>query len=239
MAAAFDRAGFQAVDVHMTDIISGKTSLNEFKGMVACGGFSYGDVLGAGGGWAKSILFNQRAKDEFSQFFLRNDAFGLGICNGCQMLSQLKHLIPGANHWPHFYNNLSEQFEARVAMVEVMDSPSIFLQGMQGSKMPIPVAHGEGRTVFSDNNEKRALEANLVSLRYVDNTGQATEHYPENPNGSSQGITGLTSEDGRFSIMMPHPERTFRTVTNSWHPDDWNEDGAWMRMFRNARVWVG
>ena len=240
MAAAFDRAGFQAVDVHMTDIISGKISLTDFKGVVACGGFSYGDVLGAGGGWAKSILFNPRAKDEFSQFFAREDAFGLGICNGCQMFSQLKDLIPGASHWPRFYKNQSEQFEARVAMVEVMDSPSIFLQGMKGSKMPIPVAHGEGRAVFKDNNEMQgALDAGLVSLRYLDNTGQATEQYPENPNGSPQGITGLTSEDGRFTIMMPHPERAFRTVTNSWHPDDWSEDGAWMRMFRNARVWVG
>jgi phosphoribosylformylglycinamidine synthase len=239
MAAAFDRAGFQAVDVHMTDIISGRTSLNDFKGVVACGGFSYGDVLGAGGGWAKSILYNQRAKDEFSQFFQRDDAFGLGVCNGCQMFSQLKHLIEGADHWPRFYNNLSEQFEARVAMVEVMESPSIFLQGMQGSKMPIPVAHGEGRAVFdNDSDIQSALDSGLVSLRYLDYTGQATEHYPENPNGSPQGITGLTSEDGRFTIMMPHPERAFRTVTNSWHPDDWNEDGAWMRMFRNARVWV-
>ncbi|MCK5810360.1 MAG: phosphoribosylformylglycinamidine synthase [Cocleimonas sp.] len=240
MAAAFDRAGFQAVDVHMTDIISGKTSLNEFKGVVACGGFSYGDVLGAGGGWAKSILYNQRAKDEFSQFFAREDAFGLGICNGCQMFSQLRDLIPSASHWPRFYANLSEQFEARVAMVEVMESPSIFLQGMQGSKMPIPVAHGEGRAVFDTANESQnALDSGLVTLRYVDNAGQPTEQYPENPNGSPQGITGLTTEDGRFTIMMPHPERVFRTVTNSWHPDDWNEDAAWMRMFRNARVWVG
>jgi phosphoribosylformylglycinamidine synthase len=239
MAAAFDRAGFQAIDVHMTDIISGKTSLRDFKGVVACGGFSYGDVLGAGGGWAKSILYNPRAKDEFSDFFMRDDAFGLGICNGCQMFSQLKHLISGASHWPRFYNNLSEQFEARVAMVEVMESPSIFLQGMQGSKMPIPVAHGEGRAVFDHKNEiQGALDAGLVSLRYLDNTGQPTERYPENPNGSPQGITGLTTEDGRFTIMMPHPERAFRTVTNSWHPDDWNEDAAWMRMFRNARVWV-
>ncbi len=239
MAAAFDRAGFQAIDVHMTDIISGKVSLNDFKGVVACGGFSYGDVLGAGGGWAKSILFNQRAKDEFSQFFLREDAFGLGVCNGCQMFSQLKHLISGADHWPRFYKNQSEQFEARVAMVEVMNSPSIFLQGMQGSKIPIPVAHGEGRAVFEEANKAQTiLESGLVSLRYLDNTGKPTEHYPENPNGSVQGITGLTSKDGRFTIMMPHPERAFRSITNSWHPDHWNEDGAWMRMFRNARAWV-
>ena len=239
MAVAFDRAGFQAVDVHMTDIISGRVSLNDFKGVVACGGFSYGDVLGAGGGWAKSILFNERAKDDFSAFFARDDSFGLGVCNGCQMFSQLKHLIPGADHWPRFYKNLSEQFEARVAMVEVMDSPSIFLQGMEGSKMPIPVAHGEGRAVFDTQaGAQNALDEKLVSLRYVDNSGQPTQHYPENPNGSPLGITGLTSADGRFSTMMPHPERVIRTVTNSWHPDDWNEDGAWMRMFRNARVWV-
>ena len=239
MAVAFDRAGFQAVDVHMTDIISGRVSLSDFKGVVACGGFSYGDVLGAGGGWAKSILFNERAKDEFSAFFSRDDSFGLGVCNGCQMFSQLKHLIPGADHWPRFYKNQSEQFEARVAMVEVMDSPSIFLQGMQGSKMPIPVAHGEGRAVFDTPvGAQNALDKQLVSLRYLDNSGQPTRHYPENPNGSPLGITGLSSEDGRFTTMMPHPERVIRTVTNSWHPDDWNEDAAWMRMFRNARVWV-
>ena len=239
MAAAFDRAGFQAVDVHMTDIISGRVSLSDFKGVVACGGFSYGDVLGAGGGWAKSILFNERAKDEFSEFFVRDDSFGLGVCNGCQMFSQLKHLIPGADHWPRFYKNQSEQFEARVTMVEVMDSPSIFLQGMQGSKMPIPVAHGEGRAVFdTEAGAQHALDKGLVSLRYLDNSGQPTQHYPENPNGSPLAITGLSTEDGRFTIMMPHPERVIRTVTNSWHPDNWNEDGAWMRMFRNARVWV-
>jgi len=191
MAVAFDRAGFQAVDVHMTDIISGKVSLSDFKGVVACGGFSYGDVLGAGGGWAKSILFNERAKDEFSAFFTRDDSFGLGVCNGCQMFSQLKHLIPGADHWPRFYKNLSEQFEARVAMVEVMDSPSIFLQGMQGSKMPIPVAHGEGRAVFDVvSGAQDAFDKGLASLRYLDNSGQPSEHYPENPNGSPLGITG-------------------------------------------------
>ena len=239
MAVAFERAGFQAVDVHMTDILSGRVSLADFKGIVACGGFSYGDVLGAGGGWAKSILFNDRAKTEFSAFFDREDSFGLGICNGCQMLSQLKHLIKGADHWPRFYNNTSEQFEARVAMVEVMDSPSLFLKGMEGSRLPIPVAHGEGRAVFEHpQGAEMALASDLVSLRYIDNAGQATEHYPENPNGSALGVTGLCSEDGRFTIMMPHPERAIRTVTNSWHPDDWNEEAAWMRLFRNARVWV-
>ncbi|MGB1310534.1 MAG: phosphoribosylformylglycinamidine synthase, partial [Leucothrix sp.] len=239
MAAAFDKAGFQAVDVHMTDILGGKISLAEFKGLVACGGFSYGDVLGAGGGWAKTILFNQQASQAFSDFFEREDTFALGVCNGCQMLSQLKHMIPGAAHWPAFYRNHSEQFEARVSMVEVMDSPSVFLSGMTGSKLPIAVAHGEGRAVFDgDVDRTELLSANKVALRYVDATGRVTEHYPENPNGSVDGITGLCSEDGRVTIMMPHPERVCRTVTNSWHPDEWGENGPWMRMFRNARRWV-
>lgn len=240
MAAAFDRAGFRSVDVHMTDILSGRVSLSEFKGLVACGGFSYGDVLGAGGGWAKTILFNEQASATFSEFFAREDTFALGVCNGCQMLSQLKHMIPGASHWPSFYRNYSEQFEARLAMVEVMESPSILFKDMIGSKMPIAVAHGEGRAVFDAGVSPSGLVAEQrVSLRYVDASGQPTEHYPENPNGSVDGITGLCSDDGRVTIMMPHPERVFRTVTNSWHPDDWDEDGAWLRMFRNARRWVG
>jgi phosphoribosylformylglycinamidine synthase len=239
MAAAFDRAGFKAVDVHMTDIISGRISLANFQGIVACGGFSYGDVLGAGGGWAKTILLNEKASDEFTAFFQRDDVFGLGVCNGCQMLSQLSHLIPGAEHWPRFHRNLSEQFEARVSMVQVNDSPSIFLKGMEGSHLPIAVAHGEGRAVFQNATAQELLDDNLVSLQYVDNYGATTEYYPQNPNGSEQGITGLTTKDGRFTIMMPHPERLFRTVQNSWHPDEWSEDGAWMRMFRNARVWAG
>ena len=238
MAAAFDRAGFNAVDVHMTDILSGRVSLQDFKGLVACGGFSYGDVLGAGGGWAKTILLNAKARDEFSAFFQREDVFGLGICNGCQMLSQLSHMIPGAEHWPRFHNNTSEQFEARYSMVEIQPSPSIFLTGMEGSKLPIAVAHGEGRAVFTQASPEQLLEEQLVSLQYIDNKGNTTEHYPENPNGSPEGITGLTTQDGRFTIMMPHPERLFRTMQYSWHPDDWNEDGPWMRMFRNARVWV-
>ncbi len=239
MAVAFDRAGFRAVDVHMTDVISGRTSLDDFKGLVACGGFSYGDVLGAGGGWAKTILHNPRAKDEFSAFFEREDAFGLGVCNGCQMFSQLRDMIPGASHWPEFYRNESEQFEARQVMVEVMDSPSILLQGMQGSKMPIVVAHGEGRAVFTGTGSANdSLSNGLASMRYIDNNGVPTQHYPENPNGAELGITGLCSTDGRFTIMMPHPERVIRTVTNSWHPDDWREDSPWMRMFRNARVWT-
>ncbi len=240
MAAAFDRAGFDAVDVHMSDIISGRVSLDEYKGLVACGGFSYGDVLGAGEGWAKSILFNAQARDQFEAFFNRDDSFGLGVCNGCQMMSNLHELIPGASSWPHFVRNLSEQFEARVAMVEVMKSPSLFLQGMEGSRMPIAVAHGEGRAEFrSGQTPEEVLRKQQVALRYVNNYGDPTEIYPANPNGSPLGITGLCSDDGRFTIMMPHPERVFRTVQHSWHPEEWGEDGPWMRMFRNARVWAG
>ncbi|MEH6367088.1 MAG: phosphoribosylformylglycinamidine synthase [Pseudomonas marincola] len=239
MAAAFDRAGFNAIDVHMSDILSGRVSLEQFKGMVACGGFSYGDVLGAGEGWAKSILFNSRARDQFSAFFDRKDSFSLGVCNGCQMLSNLHELIPGSEFWPHFVRNRSEQFEARVAMVQVQESASIFLQGMAGSRMPIAIAHGEGHAEFE--SEEALLEADLsgcVAMRFVDNHGKVTENYPANPNGSPRGITGLTSRDGRVTIMMPHPERVFRAVQNSWAPDEWNEDGAWLRMFRNARVWA-
>ena len=240
MAAAFDRAGFKAVDVHMTDIISGRVSLKDFKGMVACGGFSYGDVLGAGGGWAKTILMNPQASDEFAAFFARQDSFGLGVCNGCQMYAQLRDMIPGAAHWPRFYRNRSEQFEARYATVEVLKSPSLFLQGMEGSVLPIAIAHGEGRAVFDQGvNPADVMAEGLVGLRYVDNYGSATEHYPENPNGSPLGITGLSTQDGRFTIMMPHPERLFRAVQHSWLPEGWGDDGAWLRMFRNARVWVG
>ncbi len=239
MAAAFDRAGFDARDVHMSDIISGRVGLDEFHGLVACGGFSYGDVLGAGEGWAKSILFNERARDQFAAFFERSDSFGLGVCNGCQMMSNLRELIPGSDHWPHFVRNLSEQFEARVSMVEVVKSPSLFLQGMEGSRMPIAVAHGEGRAEFAEGvDPSEALRNHSVALRYVDNYGDPTEIYPANPNGSPLGITGLTSRDGRFTVMMPHPERVFRTVQHSWHPDGWGEDGPWMRMFRNARAWL-
>ena len=239
MAAAFDRAGFSAIDVHMSDILAGRVSLEEFKGLVACGGFSYGDVLGAGEGWAKSVLFNARARDAFQGFFERRDSFTLGVCNGCQMMSNLHELIPGTEFWPHFVRNRSEQFEARVAMVQIQESASIFLQGMAGSRMPIAIAHGEGHAEFE--SEEALLEADLsgtVALRYVDNHGKVTEAYPANPNGSPRGITGLTSRDGRVTIMMPHPERVFRAVQNSWRPDEWQEDGGWMRMFRNARVWV-
>jgi len=240
MAAAFDRAGFECMDVHMSDILNNQVELATFKGLVACGGFSYGDVLGAGGGWASSILFNAQASDEFAAFFQREDTFGLGVCNGCQMMSQLRDLIPGAQHWPRFERNLSEQFEARLSMVEVMDSPSILLAGMQGSRIPIVVAHGEGRAHFTGTQTvEQAIQSGLVAMQYVDHYGKPSEIYPFNPNGSPQGITGLTTSDGRFTIMMPHPERVFRTVTNSWHPDEWGEDGAWMRLFRNARVWVG
>jgi len=239
MAAAFDRAGFNAIDVHMSDILAGRVDLNEFKGLVACGGFSYGDVLGAGEGWAKSALFNSRARDAFQGFFERNDSFTLGVCNGCQMMSNLHELIPGSEFWPHFVRNRSEQFEARVAMVQIQESNSIFLQGMAGSRMPIAIAHGEGHAEFE--SEEALLEADLsgcVAMRFVDNHGKVTEAYPANPNGSPRGITGLTSRDGRVTIMMPHPERVFRAVQNSWRSEDWNEDAPWMRMFRNARVWV-
>jgi phosphoribosylformylglycinamidine synthase len=238
MAAAFDRAGFQAVDVHMTDIITGRATLAGFSGIVACGGFSYGDVLGAGEGWAKSILFNPRAREEFEAYFGRGDTFALGVCNGCQMMSNLHDLIPGAQHWPHFVRNRSEQFEARFVLVEVTRSPSLFFAGMEGSRIPIATAHGEGCAEFASASARRKARP-LVALRFVDNYGRATERYPFNPNGSPEGITGLTTPDGRFTIVMPHPERVFRTVQNSWHPEEWGEDGPWMRMFRNARRWVG
>ncbi len=238
MAAAFDRAGFQAVDLHMSDIIEQRRDLSDFHGLVACGGFSYGDVLGAGEGWAKSILFNAHARAQFEAFFQRQETFTLGVCNGCQMLSNLHELIPGADHWPHFVRNRSEQFEARVAMVEVQASSSILLQGMEGSRMPIAVAHGEGRAEFCDAEHLRQSQSH-IALRYIENSGEVASRYPANPNGSPDGISGLTTTDGRVTIMMPHPERVFRAVQNSWHPDEWSEDAPWMRMFRNARVWVG
>jgi phosphoribosylformylglycinamidine synthase len=240
MAAAFHRAGFEPLDVHMTDLIAGRVHLDDFRGLVACGGFSYGDVLGAGEGWAKSILFNAQLRDLFTEYFVRPDTFTLGICNGCQMLSTLKSLIPGTEHWPRFVRNRSEQFEGRVGLVEVLPTPSLFFAGMTGSVLPIAVAHGEGRAEFVDAAARDACAASgLVSLRFVDNRGLPTETYPANPNGSPLGITGLTSRDGLATILMPHPERVFRTVQNSWHPQEWGEDGGWMRMFRNARAWVG
>jgi len=236
MAAAFDRAGFESVDVHMSDILSGRRQLSEFSGLAACGGFSYGDVLGAGRGWAKTIRHNNRAFDEFSRFFARNETFSLGVCNGCQMMAQLRDIIPGAEHWPTFHRNYSEQFEARVSMVEVTESPSILLAGMAGTKIPVAVAHGEGRAVFDHTQDSGAV---ALALQYIDDQDQPTERYPLNPNGSANGLTGVTSRDGRATIMMPHPERVFRTVSNSFKPNDWDENGAWMKMFINARTFCG
>jgi phosphoribosylformylglycinamidine synthase len=235
MAAAFDRAGFESHDVHMSDLVSGRVSLRDFKGFAAGGGFSYGDVLGGGAGWAKAILFNPRTREEFQAFFSRRDSFALGACNGCQMMSNLRELIPGAEHWPRFVKNRSEQFEARLVMVEVLPSPSLFFAGMAGSRIAVPTAHGEGRALF--DSEQAAGKA-LAALRYVDHRGAPTMIYPMNPNGSPGGITGLTTPDGRFTIVMPHPERAFRAVQQSWIPKGWGEDGPWMRMFRNARKWV-
>ena len=219
----------------MSDILSGRVSLDEFVGLAACGGFSYGDVLGAGGGWAKSILFNPRARDAFAAFFARSDRFALGVCNGCQMMSQLHELIPGAEAWPRFARNLSEQFEARFAMVEIVDSPSIFFAGMAGSKLPIVVSHGEGRVVFRDPAHASIARP---SMCYVDNRGLSTETYPANPNGSPNGATAYTTTDGRFTILMPHPERVFRSAQLSWRPDALGEASPWLRMFRNARQWI-
>ncbi|MCB1872444.1 MAG: phosphoribosylformylglycinamidine synthase [Gammaproteobacteria bacterium] len=237
MANAFHRAGFDCIDVHMSDIIAGRVTLDRFKGIAACGGFSFGDVLGAGEGWAKSILFNARARDQFEAFFGRSDSFALGVCNGCQMLSNLHELIPGTDHWPHFVRNRSEQFEARFVSVSVERSNSILLQGMQGSAIPIAVAHGEGRAEFRDEAQRESA-VNHVVLRYLENDGTPASRYPSNPNGSTDGIAGLTSDDGRVTIMMPHPERVIRTVQNSWHPDDWGEAAPWLRLFYNARAWV-
>lgn len=237
MAAAFDRAGFEAIDVHMSDLVEGRKNLADFNSMVACGGFSYGDVLGAGEGWAKTILFNPTVREQFEAFFARNNTIGLGVCNGCQMMSNLKSIIPGAEHWPHFVRNQSEQYEARVATVEIMHSSSLLLKGMEGSKLPIAVAHGEGRAEFANARQQSELVgSSSFALRYIDNYGKATQTYPLNPNGSPQGVAGVTTTDGRFTIMMPHPERVFRSVTNSWYPDQWGEDGPWMRLFRNARL---
>jgi phosphoribosylformylglycinamidine synthase len=238
MAAVFIRAGFTAVDVHMSDLLDGRDDLGDYQGLIACGGFSFGDVLGAGGGWAKSILYHSRTRDQFADFFARGDTFALGVCNGCQMLSHLRELIPGSSSWPHFVRNKSEQFEARLSLVEILESPSLFLSGMAGSRLPIATSHGEGRAVF-DNETDRFLASYTIALRYVDNYGNVADQYPANPNGSHDGICGLTTDDGRVTIMMPHPERVARTIQNSWHPEDWGDDGPWMRMFRNARVAVG
>jgi phosphoribosylformylglycinamidine synthase len=235
MAAAFERAGFAPYDVHMSDLQAGRVHLASFSGLAACGGFSYGDVLGAGQGWAKSVLFNDRLRDEFAAFFNRADSFALGVCNGCQMMAHLAPIIPGAQDWPTFQRNRSEQFEARVVMVEIPPSPSILLAGMAGSKLPVVVSHGEGRAEFPAGQGGKALAA----MRYIDNRGATATTYPFNPNGSPDGIAGVTTADGRFTIMMPHPERTFRSVQMSWQPPGLDEDAPWLAMFRNARRWLG
>lgn len=236
MAAAFDRAGFEAHDVHMSDIIDGRASLRDFQGFAACGGFSYGDVLGGGEGWAKSVLYNARARDDFAAFFARPDTFALGVCNGCQMMAALKDMIPGASAWPQFLKNASEQFEARLSTIEILASPSLFFAGMAGSRIPVVVAHGEGRTVYARAADRAAV---VVAGRYVDNRGNPTVTYPLNPNGSEGGVTAVTTPDGRFTVLMPHPERVFRSAQYSWCPAWWGEDSPWMRLFRNARVFVG
>jgi len=238
MAAAFDRAGFEAHDVHMTDLLSGKVELADYRGVVACGGFSYGDVLGAGEGWAKSILYNDSVRTQFAEHFAREDAFVLGVCNGCQMLAALKELIPGADHWPRFVRNRSDQFEARLSLVKIEASPSVLLRDMVGSRMPIVTSHGEGCADFSSEDDLLRADREFATIRYVDNYGDAAQHYPANPNGSPLGIAGLTNDDGRVTIMMPHPERVFRTVQHSWHPPDWGENSPWQKLFTNAREWV-
>jgi len=236
MASAFTGAGFSAVDVHMSDLIAGRVRLDDFIGFAACGGFSYGDVLGAGRGWTTSILERNELRDAFAAFFARGDTFALGVCNGCQMLAQLKDIIPGAARWPTFLRNRSEQFEARLSLVEVVESPSIFLAGMAGSRIPVVVSHGEGRAAFASTADQASAR---VALRYIDGEGAIASTYPLNPNGSPGGITGLTSDDGRVTILMPHPERTPRTANLSWAPRDWPDASPWMRMFRNARAAVG
>jgi phosphoribosylformylglycinamidine synthase len=233
MAAAFTQAGFDAYDVHMSEILSGKTSLKQFQGLAACGGFSYGDVLGAGRGWANSILLNSNVKDDFSEYFSRTDSFTLGVCNGCQMISNLKEIIPGTKSWPSFEKNTSEQFEARFTSVKIKKTNSIFFNGMEGSIMPIAIAHGEGRAKFSSEQSK-----SNIAMQYVNFSGNPTQTYPHNPNGSEDGIASVCDDSGRIMIMMPHPERVFRAIQNSWHPDDWQERSPWMRMFENARKWV-
>jgi phosphoribosylformylglycinamidine synthase len=239
MGAVFDRARFEAIDVHMTDLISGRVNLDQFNALVACGGFSYGDVLGAGGGWAKSILFNPDLRAQFEAYFTNPDTLTLGVCNGCQMISLLYELIPGADHWPRFVRNRSEQFEGRFTTVRVESNNSAFLQSMEGSRFPLAVAHGEGMAEFTEADDLKKLQSgNSIALRYSDNYGEKTERYPANPNGSVDAIAGIVSQDGRVTIMMPHPERVFRASQNSWHPSDWVEDAPSLRMFRNARKWL-
>jgi phosphoribosylformylglycinamidine synthase len=232
MAAAFHVAGFEAVDVHLNDLLSGKTTLDSFSVLAACGGFSYGDVLGAGAGWAKTILNHPGLRTMFRDFFARSDTLSLGVCNGCQMLAGLKSLIPGAETWPELLRNTSEQFEARLVSVKIEASPSILLRGMEGSIIPVPVAHGEGRMQFASKTKA------FVSARYVENYGTVTEAYPFNPNGSKNGVTAVTSEDGRATIIMPHPERAFLSVQYSWHPEDWGVYAPWVKLFQNAYDWA-
>jgi phosphoribosylformylglycinamidine synthase len=236
MAYAFTEAGFEAVDVHMTDLQTGRHRLADFLGVVACGGFSYGDTLGAGEGWARSILFNPRLAEQFAAFFQRKDSFALGVCNGCQMMAALGGIVPGSEAWPKFTRNRSEQFEARLSMVEVLDSPSLFFAGMAGSRLPIAVAHGEGYADFSQRGDPARV---LAALRFVDHHGRPTEAYPANPNGSAGGLTAVTTAGGRYTALMPHPERVFRNVQMSWSPPGSAEDSPWMQMFHNARKWLG
>jgi phosphoribosylformylglycinamidine synthase len=239
MAATLDRAGFEAHDVHMSDLLAGRNGLDGYRGVVACGGFSYGDVLGAGEGWAKTILYHDRVRREFTEFFARADAFALGVCNGCQMLAALKELVPGTAAWPKFLRNRSDQFEARLVLVEIAPSPSVLMRGMVGSRIPIVTAHGEGRAEFASTGALEECDAKLVAARYVANDGTVATRYPANPNGSPRGIAALSNADGRVTIIMPHPERVFRTVQMSWHPADWGECSPWQRLFDNAREWVG
>jgi phosphoribosylformylglycinamidine synthase len=236
MAWAMHRAGFETFDLHMSDLQRGMARLADYRGLVACGGFSYGDTLGAGEGWARSILFNPALAEAFAAFFGRADTFALGVCNGCQMLAALSPLIPGTDAWPRFTKNRSQQFEARLSMVEVLDSPSLFFAGMAGSRLPIAVAHGEGRADFSQRGDAARVH---VAMRFVDGHGRATEAYPANPNGSPGGLSAVTTPDGRVTALMPHPERVFRHAQMSWAPGDVSADSGWMRMFRNARRWVG
>jgi len=241
MAAAFHRAGFEPVDVHMSDLLEGRVSLLDFPALAACGGFSYGDVLGGGGGWAKSVLFNTRLKDAFAEFFA-SDRLALGVCNGCQMMAALASLVPDAEHWPRFVRNRSEQFEGRTVLVKINPNGSPWLDGMAGSVLPVAVAHGEGRAEFADAEQQQrfwATHADRVCLQYVDNAHQVTERYPANPNGADRGLAGLTSASGRVLIMMPHPERVFRAYQNAWRDPRWTDAGPWLRLFRNARVALG
>jgi phosphoribosylformylglycinamidine synthase len=235
MAAAFTLAGFDAVDLHMQDLLDGSAHLKDFQGMAVCGGFSYGDVLGAGGGWSKTILYNNNVKDQFENFFNNKSTFTLGVCNGCQMLSNLKDIIPGAADWPSFQRNFSDQFEARLVQVKIKETDSILLKDMNGWSLPVASAHGEGRAHFSGNSLEQLKNQNKVAINFVDSDLKNTVRYPLNPNGSEEGITGITAADGRITIMMPHPERVFRKLQMSWHPKDWKEFSPWMQIFVNAK----